>query len=310
MGLDQNPRLAHFVFVHLQDLPQRVHLPAHMLQHLMHGVDLDISLLEALHGKTDGHVLSRLHQQGRIVLFRGILRSQSFQQLLQVKLGIRIGLGQFFLHQLRLGPGVGTDFSEFSEQPDGLNNLFFLKRHHPARPGSLANGGNSIAAARCSRRYIRDTANRYAAPSTAAARAFGRGNELQQFLRIVQPLLEFGAQRLGSNLRRDGYVSVAWISRYKFDLVDPNRRLFVIPERILDLLDHVLSFGTAHGKGPNQPGKIVNRDSLGKMNACQTGCRQKLGEAAFRLPRFQRYAVQQQPVLGHTQQKAAIAILG
>ena len=44
----------------------------------------------------------------------------------------------------KLGAGVGTNFSEFGQQTDGLNNLFFLKRHHPTRPGTPT---GSIAAA-------------------------------------------------------------------------------------------------------------------------------------------------------------------
>jgi hypothetical protein len=57
-------------------------------------------------------VLGRLHQKGRIVLFGGVLCCQSFQQLLQVKFGIGIGLGQFCLQRFRFGPWVGADFAK------------------------------------------------------------------------------------------------------------------------------------------------------------------------------------------------------
>ena len=44
-----------------QDLPQGLHLPAHVLQHLVNRIDLDVALLEALHGEADRHMLRGLH---------------------------------------------------------------------------------------------------------------------------------------------------------------------------------------------------------------------------------------------------------
>ena len=47
MRLHQNAGLAHLVFLQLQNLPQGIHLPAHVFHHLMNGVHLDFALLVA-----------------------------------------------------------------------------------------------------------------------------------------------------------------------------------------------------------------------------------------------------------------------
>ena len=65
MGLHQNPSFTHFVFLNFQNLPERVHLPAHVLEHLVNGVDLDFALLEPVESEADRHVLSRFHKQRR-----------------------------------------------------------------------------------------------------------------------------------------------------------------------------------------------------------------------------------------------------
>ena len=86
MRLDQDAGLAHFVFLQLQDRAQRVHLPAHVLHHLVHGIYFDFALLVALQGKAYGHVLGGLHQQGSILLLVLCrLRGQTAQKLLKIQ---------------------------------------------------------------------------------------------------------------------------------------------------------------------------------------------------------------------------------
>jgi len=46
-GIRPECQLAHLVFLNFKDLAQRVHLPAHVLHHLVHGVDLDTRLSES-----------------------------------------------------------------------------------------------------------------------------------------------------------------------------------------------------------------------------------------------------------------------
>ena len=62
MRLHQNAGLAHLVFLQLQNLAQGVHLPAHVLHHLVHGIDLHFAFLESFQSEAYGHMLGRLHQ--------------------------------------------------------------------------------------------------------------------------------------------------------------------------------------------------------------------------------------------------------
>ena len=108
----------------------------------------------------------------------------------------------------------------------------------PAQVPPPASTAGCSAASAQPLHYIRERCQWVRRPraATAGTRAFGRGDQLQQFLRIIQPLFEFRAQSLGGNLRRDGYIGRARVSGHKFDFIDPDCGLFVVPERILDLL--------------------------------------------------------------------------
>ncbi len=123
MGIHQKPGLAHLVFLNLQDLAERVHLPAHVLHHLVDSVHANFALLITLQGEADGHVLSSFHEQRCIRLFLGHVRGQAFEQLLQVELGVGVGLAQFFLQDRSLG-FVFADLSETGEQANCLNDFF------------------------------------------------------------------------------------------------------------------------------------------------------------------------------------------
>ena len=173
-------------------------------------------------------------KQRRIVLFRGILRSQTFQQLLQVELGVGIDLGQFVLQRFCLGAGVGADFSEFSKQTDGLNDFFFLKRHNAARPGSRRQHDCRRLHQRCPHwcrhsEHCQSGRCRTAPPEREPSAA---AISCSKFLRIIQPLLEFGPQRLGCNLRRNGHVGRARIGRHKLHFVDPDRGRLAVSEDV------------------------------------------------------------------------------
>ena len=98
-------------------------------------------------------------------------------------------------------------------------------------------------------------------------RALRSSNELQQFLRIIQPLLELRTESLRGNLRRNGNVACARIRRDKSDFIDPYCGLFIVSKSVLDLLDDILGLGTAHGECPHQARKIIHCDLVGKVNA-------------------------------------------
>ena len=196
--LHQNAGLAHLVFLELENLAQRVHLPAHVLHHLVHRVDLHFALLEAFQGEPNGHVLGRFHQQGSVVRLLRIdidLGSQTPEQLLQVDFGIGVNRGQLFLQSRGIGIGVAAYFAKSGQQADGLDDFFFLQGHDAARPGSATCGWNCTFNRRAG---IRNAAHRSAPGDSPALRTFRSRNQLQKFLRIVKPLLEFRAQRLAA----------------------------------------------------------------------------------------------------------------
>src|SRR5208337_2267916 len=91
MGLNQDTGLGHFIFLDAQDLAERVHLPAHVLHHVVDGVDLDFAALIAVEGEFNRHGFSRLHQKRGVIAAVGVvLRSllgQAFEQLGEIDLG-------------------------------------------------------------------------------------------------------------------------------------------------------------------------------------------------------------------------------
>ena len=82
--------------------------------------------------------------------------------------------------------------------------------------------------------------------SAAGVGALRRCNQLQQLLRIVQPLLEFRSEGLRRDLRRHADVAGQRISRHKFHFIDLDCALSAaVAEGFFDLLGDVLRFGTS-----------------------------------------------------------------
>jgi hypothetical protein len=132
------------------------------------------------------------------------------------------------------------------------------------------------------------------ASAAAGIGAFCRCDQLQQFLRIVQPLLKFRSQCLRGDLRRHANIACQRIGRDKFHFVNSDRALFAgAVQRFFDLLRYILGFRSGHRKGTHQTREVFDRHILGKVQAGQTCRGKELPEAAFRLPCFQWYSVQQ-----------------
>ena len=95
------PALDNLIFLDAQDLAERVHLPAHVLHHVVDGVDLDVAALVAVEREFDGHGLGGLHQKRGVPVFVGVvlrsLRGQTFQQVGQIDFGAFGGLADFGL---------------------------------------------------------------------------------------------------------------------------------------------------------------------------------------------------------------------
>src|SRR2546430_5731909 len=206
-----------------------------MRQHLVHRVDLHFAFLKALQSEANGHMLSRLHEKGCVRVLRRNRGGQALQQLLYVEFSIGIGLSEFLLQLLGLHVGITANFPKSREQADSLDNFLFLQRHNSTRPACSGATviGRSLATTSA---HCGDTAHGHATwPTASTMRALRSSDELQQFLWIIQPLVEFRTESLGGNLRRDGYVARAWIGRDKSDFVDSDRSLFVVSKRVLDL---------------------------------------------------------------------------
>ena len=101
VGLNQNAGLGHLIFLHAQNLTERIHLPAHVVHHVVDGIDLDVAPLIAVESEFDGHAFGRLHQKRCVIAFVGdvlrSLRSQTFKQLGEIDFGAFGYLAQFGL---------------------------------------------------------------------------------------------------------------------------------------------------------------------------------------------------------------------
>ncbi len=226
VGLHQNPGLTHLVFLQLQNRAQRIHLPAHVLHHLVHGIHFDFAFLIALQSETDRHVLGRLHQQRRVLLVRRGFRRQAPEQLLQAQPRIRIGLNQILLDIFFFDARILLYLPEPGQQPDRLNHFLLLQRNNPSGP--------CRGRTRCRRPATfhrigyaaqRNHRNSVGGPFATAARirAFRGGDQLHQLLRIVQPLPELRSQGLSRNLRCNAYIAGQRIGRHKLHFINLDR---------------------------------------------------------------------------------------
>ena len=129
---------------------------------------------------------------------------------------------------------------------------------------------------------------------------------MQQFLRIIQPLLEFWSQRLRGDLGRNHYVSGCGIGRHELHFVNLDGGIFDFAERVFNVLGDILALGAPNRESADQAGKIRHRYFGGKMNARQTRSGKQLRKCALRLASFDRNAVEQQFATGNPQQKTAV----
>src|SRR5450755_4946303 len=141
------------------------------------------------------------------------------------------------------------------EQANGLDDFLFLERNYATSP--VSEGGPYRGSSRRSvgvpnqagrNGDARNTAERRAAlhAGTGVAGSLRRSDQLQKLLRVVQPLFEFGAERLGSELRRHRNLARGRIGRHKLDFVDADRGILVVAEGLFKLLREVLRLGPAH----------------------------------------------------------------
>ena len=141
----------------------------------------------------------------------------------------------------------------------------------------------------------------------ARVRAFGRGDQLQQLLGIVQPLLELRSQGLGCDLGGDTHVAGQRIGRHKLHFIDPDgAAIFVRAQSFFNLSRYILCLRSPDRERAHQTNEVFLSHVFGEVQAGESGGIQQRGETALGVPRFQRNPIQQQLVVGHAQQEALV----
>ena len=111
---------------------------------------------------------------------------------------------------------------------------YFLQGNDAASPCSART--RSTSAREAGNRDVWDAAKGRAAGRTGAgARSLGGGNQLQKFLRVIEPLLGLGTEGLDSELCRHGILTGYRIGGHELDFVDAVE-ILVIAERFADCL--------------------------------------------------------------------------
>src|SRR5229473_370498 len=150
------------------------------------------------------------------------------------------------------------------EQANGLDDFLFLQGNDAAGPTS-ARGSAGARGHAAGNGDAWNAAEGRAAGSarTAVARSLSGGDQLQKFLRVIEPLLEFGAEGLGGELGGNGIFAGRGIGGDELDFINADRGILVITEGFFNLLGEVLRLGAAHGKGADQASKVVKRNLVG-----------------------------------------------
>src|SRR6266536_291644 len=133
-----------------------------------------------------------------------------------------INLAQFLLKDLWADVRVPAHFAKASQQTNGLDDFFLLQGNDPSSPSTPDTDASTIPSAwpwtasaassgSATSAHIRHRANghgdRSRAISVYVLGAFGGGDQLQKFLRLVQPLPKLRSQGLRGNLR--GYADLS-----------------------------------------------------------------------------------------------------
>src|SRR5262249_50250280 len=109
---------------------------------------------------------------------------------------------------------------------------------------------------------------------------------------IVQPLLELGAECLGSDLCCNCDFTGCRIGGHELDFIDLDGCAFAFAEGLANLLGNVLSLRPADGESAHEAREIVNGDLIGKVDAGEARSGQQLRESALSLAGFERDAIE------------------
>ena len=238
MGLDQNPGLVHFVFLNPQNLAQCVHLPAHVFEHLVHGVDLYFAALETLHGEADGHVLGRFHEQRRVRFS-----------------GIHVGRQELLRRCCRFTRVLGSTWLSSC-----CNIWGFALRSLPTSPNRVSRRMACMTSSSCRGTtppaQVPPPLPRFALRTrTFGTLPIGALPPLRRSARLPRPQsaatafadrsasLEFRAEGLGRDLGGNGNVAGRRVGGNELNFVDPDGRLLIVTKDGFDMLGDVLGSG-------------------------------------------------------------------
>ena len=108
----------------------------------------------------------------------------------------------------------------------------------------------------------------FSATASAGVCAFGSRNQLQQLLRIIQPLLELWSQGLRRDLRGDTHIAGQRIGSYKLYFIDLDRAaLLARAESFFDLLGNILGFRSGNSEGAHQADEVFLSHVFGEVQA-------------------------------------------
>ncbi len=97
---EDEPGVAHFVFMGAEDFAQVFDFLIHAVEHLAHGVDCNLAALETLEGEANGKMLGELNQDGLIGSGVGCFRGELGEGLLQNVLSASGQVGKFFVNRV------------------------------------------------------------------------------------------------------------------------------------------------------------------------------------------------------------------
>src|SRR2546426_1889053 len=305
VGLYDQAGFSHFVFVCAQNLAQIADFLVHAVQQFLDGVDLDLAALVTLQSKTDRQVLRETHQHGLTGQSLGSLCCKVAKGLADYILCAARKLCDFFPEGPLCGRSAGfTHMTQICQVAEDTEELFLAGYSEIRCLRRIYRSGCCRRSARIrSRGCSRSVAPASSCPGcrrpgsrcAAASGALSCGDELEQFLWSLDPVLEiFGVcpPSAGRKLRCGLGLTKTGVCGYKTDFVDTNS--IGAREGGLQLLSQLHGFRLARGKGMHEPRQFLRCDGRKEMNAGQTSGGEELGELAFRRSAFQRHPVQKE----------------
>ena len=213
-------------------------------------------------------------------------------------------------------PCAGSSAARDADSSSARSASAYTASCAAARCSTACSAAGYISCA-CSRPRVATCASRpsrpraFAAWSAAgaiarfAARSFGCGDQLQQFLRVAEPVLHrigVGAQGLRGEQTRGQRIALGGVFRDETNFVDSN--VWNAGQRRFQLLGQDRGLGIVRGESAHQPFEVFLRDARRELNAGEACGRKQLGKAALGGGSINGHAIEQKLRAGGAQQQA------